>query len=258
SEDEVLPLLDPVRVGIAAVNGPRSVVVSGEAGAVEEIADRFRADGRKVTALRVSHAFHSPLMEPMLAEFRAVAQELTYGQPSVPLVSTVTGEIASATELADPEYWVGHVRRPVRFADAVREAEATWWVELGADGTLSALAEACLDAAESAEGDARDRLVAPTLRRGRPEADSVLATAAELFTRGVPVRWAAALTAASPAVDPAAGAKAVDLPTYAFRRDRFWPANSPRSTRDLGLVGLGAAGHPLLGAAVELAGGDGV
>ncbi|MFJ3498767.1 SDR family NAD(P)-dependent oxidoreductase [Streptomyces sp. NPDC086091] len=255
SEDEVLPLLDPDRVGIAAVNGPRSVVVSGAADAVEEIAARFRALHRKVTALRVSHAFHSPLMEPMLAEFRAVAEELTYGHPSVSLVSTVTGEAASAAELAYPEYWVGHVRRPVRFVDAVRGADATWWVELGADGTLSALTEACLDADESDESDVRDRLVAPTLRRGRPETDSVLATAAELFTRGAQVTWAAAFTPTTP---PAFGAAPVTLPTYAFQRDRFWPANSGQHTRDLGPVGLGSAGHPLLGAAVELAGGDGV
>ncbi|WP_189788844.1 acyltransferase domain-containing protein, partial [Streptomyces capitiformicae] len=117
AEDEVLPLLND-RVGIAAVNGPRSVVVSGATDAVEEIADRFRAQDRKVTALRVSHAFHSPLMEPMLADFRKVAESLVYEQPKLSLVSTVTGQAVTADELMSPDYWVRHVRQPVRYADA--------------------------------------------------------------------------------------------------------------------------------------------
>ncbi|MER7106120.1 acyltransferase domain-containing protein, partial [Streptomyces humidus] len=147
SEDEVLPLLGD-EVGVAAVNGPRAVVVSGVAQAVEEITDRFRGQGRKVTALRVSHAFHSPLMEPMLADFRKVAESLSYGQPRVRIVSTVTGEAASAEELMSADYWVAHVRRPVRFADAVRvlaEQGVSRFVELGADGTLTALAQSGLD-----------------------------------------------------------------------------------------------------------------
>ncbi|WP_460062317.1 SDR family NAD(P)-dependent oxidoreductase [Streptomyces sp. YKOK-I1] len=248
TEDEVLPLLGD-EVGIAAVNGPQSVVVSGAAEAVEGIAEGFRGRGRKVTALRVSHAFHSPLMEPVLEDFRVVAEGLSYGRPRVPIVSTVTGEVATVEELASPEYWVEHVRWPVRFAGAVRrldEQGVSRFVELGADGTLTALAQGVLDSED------RGLLLTPALRKDRAEAHSLLSTAGELFARGTALDWSAVFTGTAAAATP------VDLPTYVFQRRRFWPAASAQHTRDLGAVGLGAAGHPLLGAAVELAGGDGL
>ncbi|MEU6084969.1 SDR family NAD(P)-dependent oxidoreductase, partial [Streptomyces sp. NPDC047108] len=243
SEEETLPLLNG-RVGLAAVNGPRSVVVSGERDAVEEVAGHFRAQGRKSTVLRVSHAFHSPLMEPVLEEFRRVAEGVVYAEPRVPVVSTVSGEVASAAELMSAGYWVDQVRRPVRFADGVRCLEGqqvTRFVELGADGTLTGLAQG------SIEGSGR--LLTPTLRKDRPEAAALLTAAAELFTQGSVVDWAAVFAAPK-------AAPHVDLPTYAFQRQRFWPGTSAWATRDLGALGLGSAGHPLLGAAVELAGGD--
>ncbi|WP_330347002.1 type I polyketide synthase [Streptomyces sp. NBC_00582] len=245
SEDEVLPLLDD-EVGIAAVNGPQAVVISGAAPAVEEIAEGFRAQGRKVTALRVSHAFHSPLMEPMLADFRKVAEGLTYERPKLPLVSTVTGEAATAEELMSADYWVSHVRRPVRFADAVRTLagqNVTRSLELGPDGTLTALAQASLD-------DTEGTVLVPVLRKDRPEAPAALAALATLFTAGADVNWRAVL--------PARGADAVELPTYAFQRKRFWPEASHSRPGDLAAAGLDAAGHPLLGAAVELADGGAV
>ncbi|WP_255310435.1 type I polyketide synthase, partial [Streptomyces sp. DI166] len=249
SEEEVLAFVDDERVGVAAVNGPRSVVVSGDAVAVEEVAAHFRALDRKVTGLRVSHAFHSPLMEPMLADFRAVAESLTYDRPRIPVVSTLTGEAATAEQLMSAEHWVEHVRRPVRFADGVRslaEQGVTRHVELGPDGTLTALAQSTVD-------DADDRLFVPVLRTDRPETHSVLWAAAELFTRGAALDWTALFTGR-----PSASTKAaVDLPTYAFQRRRFWPSATAVPAQGLGAVGLGSAEHPLLGAAVELAGGDG-
>ncbi|WP_167359215.1 type I polyketide synthase, partial [Streptomyces bungoensis] len=223
TEAEVLPLLHD-RVGIAAVNGPEALVVSGVAEAVEEIAAHFRAQGRKVTSLRVSHAFHSPLMEPMLAEFREVAESLTPAEPRIPIVSTVTGGPVGAEELASVTHWVEHVRRPVRFADGVRhlvEQGTARFVELGPDGTLTALVQAAAD-------DADGRLLTPTLRKDRPETYSVLSTAAELFTRGTPLDWNAIFVGTSVPVHPA------ELPTYAFQRRRFWPAASALRTRDLG------------------------
>ncbi|MGW1291101.1 polyketide synthase dehydratase domain-containing protein, partial [Streptomyces sp. NPDC002586] len=214
------------------------------------IADGFRARDRKVTALRVSHAFHSPLMEPMLDDFRAVAETLAYSAPRIPVISNVTGRPAEPDELTSPDYWVRHVRRPVRFADGVRaleERKVGRLLELGPDGQLTALAQACLEDTS--------HVFATALRKDRPEPESQLAALAQLHVSGLPVHWETAFPQDAPAdpdQDPAG------LPTYAFQRRRFWPSASAMHTGDLGVVGLGSVGHPLLGAAVELAGGDGL
>ncbi|MGW2811995.1 acyltransferase domain-containing protein, partial [Streptomyces sp. NPDC001450] len=210
SEDEVLPLLAgrEAEAGIAAVNGPRAVVVSGTAEAVEEIAAYFRGQDRKVTALRVSHAFHSPLMEPMLADLRAVAEELSYERPKLSIVSTVTGAPATAEELTSPDYWVEHVRRTVRYADAVRvlaDQTVTRFLELGPDSTLTVLAQDCV----ADEG----RLFVPVLRRDRPEAGTVVAAVAAAFTRGAEADWSSLVT----------DVPWVELPTYAFQHENYWP-----------------------------------
>nr|WP_307821731.1 type I polyketide synthase [Streptomyces coffeae] len=241
TEGEVAPDL-PDTVGIAAVNGPTSVVVSGIAADVEAVAERWREAGRKVTRLRVSHAFHSPLMDPMLDEFRRVLESVSYEAPTVPIVSTLTGQLATAEELALPEYWVRHVRESVRFADAmstlVDEGIASF-VEVGPGGTLSAMGQ------ESAP----DAGFVPVLRGDRPEAMAATTAAGQLHVRGVRVDWEAFF--AGP------GARRVDLPTYAFQHERYWPEVLPL-IGDVSAAGLGPAEHPLLGAAVTLGGTDGV
>ncbi|WP_461025403.1 polyketide synthase family protein, partial [Streptomyces heilongjiangensis] len=188
----------------------------------------------------------------MLAEFRAVAQELTYGRPSLPMVSTVTGETVTAEELTDPEYWVRHVRRPVRFADAVRVLAGqgvTRFLEAGPDGTLTALAQGALD--EPAEGTGAT-LSVPSLRKDKPEAVALLTAVAGLFAHGADVDW--------PAVVPRTGrVRPVDLPTYAFQRKTYWPTPAEgRHVRDVSGLGLSVTGHPLLGAALAPADSDGV
>ncbi|MET9730404.1 SDR family NAD(P)-dependent oxidoreductase [Streptomyces sp. NPDC006458] len=245
-EDEVRPLLTG-EVGVAAVNGPRAVVISGTEDAVAGIAAGFEARGRRTTRLAVSHAFHSPLMEPMLAEFRHVAGQLTYEQPRIPVVSTVTG--VAATELTDPEYWVRQVRQAVRFADAVRALEAegvSRFLELGPDSVLTGLAQ------QSVTGE-RTTLAAAS-RRDRAEADTLVTALAQLHVAGATVDWEAFFAGT--------GARRIDLPTYAFQRDRYW-VDAPQNLLgggpgDVTAVGLAAAGHPLLGAAVMLADSDGV
>ncbi|QCX74530.1 Phenolphthiocerol synthesis polyketide synthase type I Pks15/1 [Streptomyces sp. YIM 121038] len=232
----------PETVGIAAVNGPSSVVISGVAADAEAVGERWRAAGRKVTKLRVSHAFHSPLMDPMLDDFRRVLESVSYAAPEIPIVSTLTGRAASSEELTSPEYWVRHVRESVRFADAVSalvdEGVGTF-VEVGPGGTLAALGQ---DSAPEAG-------FVPVLRADRAEEPALVSAVAQLYTRGVRLDWEAFFAGR--------GGRRVDLPTYAFQRERFWLDVLP-SVGDVSAAGLGAAEHPLLGASVALAGTDGV
>ncbi|MET9804903.1 type I polyketide synthase, partial [Streptomyces sp. NPDC006368] len=224
------------RLSLAAVNGPTSVVVSGDEDAAEEFAEQWRALGRRTRRLQVSHAFHSPHMDDVLEEFRAVAEELTFHEPRIPIVSTVTGEPATTAELTSPGYWADQIRRPVRFLDAVRTLArhgATVFVEAGPDPVLTSLTRAAL-------GDGTAAV--PLMRAGRPEAAA--------FADGIATAWAHGAPLDAATFHP--GAHRVDLPTYAFQRERYWLA--PERPTDARGLGLDPAGHPLLHTAVELAG----
>ncbi|WP_035796302.1 type I polyketide synthase [Kitasatospora mediocidica] len=239
TEAEVLPLLTE-RVSIAAVNGPNSLVIAGDEDEVLAV-----AAGRKSKRLTVSHAFHSPLMDPMLDAFRAVAEGLTFEAPKIPIVSNLTGDVVSAQEVGSADFWVRHVREAVRFLDGIRTLEAqgvTTFLELGPDGVLTALAQECV----TGEADAAFVL---TLRKGRPEAESLTTAAMRAHVRGVALDWEA--------VFAGTGARRVDLPTYAFQRRRFWLESAAAGNGDVASAGLGAADHPLLGAAMDLPDGDG-
>ncbi|WP_235439209.1 type I polyketide synthase, partial [Streptomyces yangpuensis] len=243
-EREVLPLLAGREdlLDIAAVNGPTSVVLSGDAEVVEAVGAELAAQGRRTKRLRVSHAFHSPHMDAMLDEFQTVAKGLAFAAPTIPIVSTLTGQPVGAEELTTPEYWVRHVRRPVRFLDAARTLEAAGvrtFLELGPDGVLSAMGQDFLD-----DGS----LLVPVLRGGRDEPHTVVTAVAHAHVRGVPVDWRALF---GETAGPAA-----DLPTYPFQRQRYWLTEGPGG--DVTSAGLDSARHPLLGAAVPLADSDGV
>ncbi|WUV09498.1 SDR family NAD(P)-dependent oxidoreductase [Amycolatopsis sp. NBC_01488] len=239
--DEVAAFDPQGTVDVAAVNGPRSVVLSGAEDAVIAIGDKFVDAGRRTTRLKVSHAFHSRLMEPMLAEFRSVAKSLTYAQPELTVVSSVTGGEVSA-ELTDPEYWVRNVRQPVRFADAVRALAAEGvnrFLELGPDAPLTAAVPQSADTAVAVAGQRRDV----------PEDVAIATALATLHVRGVVPDWAAH--------SGARGAGRADLPTYAFQHQRYWLEVSSESG-DVSSIGLDPVDHPLLGAATLLADADGL
>ncbi|MEH1017261.1 SDR family NAD(P)-dependent oxidoreductase [Micromonospora sp. CPCC 206060] len=233
TEAEVLPLLAgrDDSVGVGAVNGPTSVVISGAEAAVEEIAAYFRELGRKTKRLSVSHAFHSPLMAPMLDEFRQVVAGLSFTASDIPVASTVTGELTTAAVWADPDYWVEHVRAGVRFADAVLASGVSMFVEIGPDAILTALTGQILEEATAI----------PLVRRDRDAAVTFTTGLGSLWARGVNVDFSALL----------AGGKRIDLPTYAFQHQRYWPTRG-FDTVDANGLGLDQAQHPLLGAAVSL------
>ncbi|WP_308405413.1 type I polyketide synthase, partial [Streptomyces rugosispiralis] len=221
----------PGAVDIAAVNGPASVVVSGDQDAVAAVERICAAQGHRTKRLRVSHAFHSAHMDGMLEEFRAVATGLSYASPAVPIVSNVTGELATADQLCSPEYWVEHARRTVRFLDGVTTLHArgvTTFLELGPDGVLTAMAQEAL-------GDGADpAMFVPTSYGGeRPDPVTAVAALARLHVRGVPVDWTALV--------PDTSRRRVDLPTYAFQHRRYWP-DAP--VPDAPIPDVAAVGEP--------------
>ncbi|MEV0438791.1 type I polyketide synthase [Streptomyces spectabilis] len=243
TEDEITPECSE-HVGIAAINGPNALVLSGSELEVAALADRLKAQGRKVTGLRVSHAFHSPLMEPMLDDFRRVLQGVSFAAPAIPIVSTLTGAPVGAEELTSPDYWVRHVRRPVRFADAVTALAAqgaTTMVEFGPGGVLATMGQ----------DSAPDAVFVPTLRSDRAEPDALTLAAARLHVRGARFDLAAATGGRG---------HRVDLPTYAFQHERYWltAAVAPAGDGATTALGVATGDHALLRAAVALPDSDGV
>jgi acyl transferase domain-containing protein len=230
-EREVEALLeDHPRIAIAAINGPTSVVVSGDADELEPIRDHCAAQGIRATTLSVSRAFHSSLMDPALPEFEAIAAGLTLASPTVPIMSNLTGQIATSEQLASARYWTRHLRESVRFHDSVVELLAAGectFVELSPHPVL---APAITDTLAQAAGRTQSAVIT-TLHRDRPDQDSVATALAKLHNHGHSPSWSA--------VYPRA--RTVALPTYAFEHRRYWlaPAPSGNPIRS----GLGTSQH---------------
>ncbi|MFI9234943.1 type I polyketide synthase [Streptomyces sp. NPDC053079] len=202
-------------VDLAAVNGPQSVVVSGDEEAVSAIAAHWKDQGRQVKRLRVSHAFHSPRMDAMLEDFRRVAEGLRYDAPRIPVVSTVSGRIATAEELRSPEYWVRQVREAVRFCAGVRMLEAegvATFVEIGPGGVLTPMVEASLTTTATTTSPAP--LLLSALRRDRSEARALTEAVAAASAHGARMDWRAFFAGTA--------ARHVELPTYPFQRQQYW------------------------------------
>ncbi|MGV9457171.1 type I polyketide synthase, partial [Streptomyces sp. NPDC003635] len=219
-EDEVRETLTGHEgaVSVAAVNGPASVVIAGDRETVAVLDALWRARGRKTKLLRVSHAFHSPHMDGMLAEFGTVAAGLDYAEPRIPVVSNVTGAGAAPGDMGTPEYWVRHVRETVRFRDGVRwlrEQGVTAFLELGPDGVLTAMADECLE---------EPALLLSAMRKDQPEPATLLRALAGLYVNGGTVDWAA--------LHDGGTARRVELPTYPFQRSRYWLESARRTDSD--------------------------
>jgi polyene macrolide polyketide synthase len=248
SEEEVATAIEEFEgeLAIAGLNAPLASVVSGSAAEIERFEEVWEERGRRTNRLRVSHAFHSALMEPMLEEFGAIAAGFELGPARIPIVSNVTGELAGE-ELSQPDYWVRHVRSTVRYADGVAALErigATRFLELGPDGVLAAMTQQSLTPEVAA-----DVLVVPTLRANdEDEPASFMTFLAALHAHGIAVDWEAFLAPHEP--------RLVELPTYAFQRERYW-LEDPGMVGDVALVGQAPTEHGLLGAAVRRADDDG-
>ncbi|WP_459545865.1 type I polyketide synthase [Nocardia sp. X0981] len=243
TEDRALEIVAAFgdRLAPAAVNGPTSVVFSGDADAVAEVERRLSAEGVQTSRLRVSHAFHSPRMDPVLAEFRTVAERLTYRQPTLALVSTVSAG-GAATAVTDPGYWVEQIRGCVRFApgvDALVAAGVRRFVEVGPDAVLTAMSRECL--AEHPEAEAESVVVAAS-RRSADEVSQFVTMLARTGAAGLEVDWRPLFADRE--------IRRVALPTYAFQRQRYWLEPLSRGAAP------GTSDHPILTGVVPLAGKD--
>ncbi|MEO1375162.1 MAG: amino acid adenylation domain-containing protein, partial [Cyanobacteria bacterium J06635_10] len=210
SHEQVNQLISPYsdKVAIAAINGPQNVVISGESDAVGTVREKSELQGIKTKQLQVSHAFHSHLMEPMLAEFTLIASEITYNQPNIPLISNVTGTRADDS-IATANYWVNHVRQPVNFAQGMESLHQEGYevfLEIGPKPILLGMGRQCL--AED------DRVWLPSLRPSQEDTQQMLQSLGELYVRGVKVDWLG--------FDKDYPRNKVILPTYPFQRQRYW------------------------------------
>ena len=242
SESQVREVIEPYKseVAIAAINGPISTVISGAADAIRRICEKFSSDGIKTKQLQVSHAFHSSLMEPMLAEFERVASEITYNQPSIAVISNLTGEQAKE-DITTPKYWVNHVRQPVRFRQGMETLEQQGYevfLEIGSKPILLGMGRQCLSENVG--------VWLPSLRPGYSEWQQMLQSLAELYVRGVKVDWSG--------FDGDYYRSKVVLPTYPFQRQRYWIETDNNLLYKKQFLSNQENLHPLLGQRLNLAG----
>ena len=228
------------RVAVAAVNGPQSVVISGEEGAVRAIAQKLNAEDIKTKKLSVSHAFHSPLMEPMLKEFETLASAVEYSLPNISFISCLTGK-AIDSEIATADYWVKHVQQPVKFAagmNTLQEKNCGIYLEVGPKPLLLGMGKQCLSPETPSEW-------LPSLRPGQEDWQQLLRALGQLYIKGIEIDWAG--------FDRDYTRRKVLLPTYPFQRQRYWSQadmrhSPPESSRPSPLsFSENAAPHPLIG-----------
>ncbi|MFD5184525.1 type I polyketide synthase [Streptomyces sp. NPDC058372] len=228
------------RVGIAAVNGPDSVVVSGDRDEIAVLREQLVGRGTSAKLLDVDHAFHSPLMDAVLDEFAEAIDGISAGSMAIPVISTQTGREATVEQLTSVAHWVDHVRRPVRFFSAVecaRAAGTNFFLEVGPGAGLTGITKEAF-----AGVGTDDAVVLSVSRRGRAAVDTLIGSLAQLHVAGRPIDWDALFGAR----------RRADLPTYAFQRRRYWlDFLAAVGTADVSDAGLTDPHHPLLGAVVD-------
>nr|AAP42859.1 NanA5 [Streptomyces nanchangensis] len=243
--EEITQTLTPYhgQVTIAALNAPTSTVISGPEELVAQLTRRWKERGRRTKTLTVSHAFHSPLMEPALNDFRHAIDHLTYHQPTIPLISNLTGEPATQ-DIATPDYWVRHIRQPVHFHPAITHIapHTAAFLEIGPDATLIPATQNTLDTLENQPTSAPQLI--PTLTRKQPDTQALAHALARLHTL-TPLNW-------HPWYTDQPTPTTIDLPTYPFQHERYWltPTHAGPTT-----PGATPLTHPFLAATAPLADG---
>ncbi|MEU0803535.1 SDR family NAD(P)-dependent oxidoreductase, partial [Streptomyces sp. NPDC005970] len=244
---EVLRTAWPDRLWVAAVNAPTATVISGDAETLAEALEHYRDQGVDAKRIPVDYASHCPHVEAVEKELLSALGGITPRVADIPFYSTVDNQWADTSGL-DARYWYRNLRRPVRFAEAVQAlgaAEYRTYIEAGPHPTLTPAIQ------DTTEADGAPATVVGSLRRGEDDARRILTSLALAHTHGLPVAWDRHYRAQA-----AAPHHQVELPTYAFQRRRYW-LDAPTTAGDVTAAGLSPAGHPLLGAAVGLAEGDG-
>ncbi len=225
-------------VNLAATNGPSSTVISGEQQALKTVLTRLENLGVGTHSLTVSHAFHSPLMEPILGEFEALARELAYDKPRIPFVSNLTGRLLEAGEVPDAGYWRRHIRQEVKFQagmEALNQEGVEVFVELGPHPHLLSMGRRCLPEHQG--------LWLPSLRRGQQDWSVILDSLGALHVRGLEVDWSG--------FDSDYERRRLSLPTYPFQRKRYWFEPTTYEQPSYRSWSVKAPLHPLLGERVR-------
>jgi myxalamid-type polyketide synthase MxaB len=224
------------RVSIAAINGPQNIAISGDVAIVDGLLATFEHEGIRSMRLQVSHAFHSPLMQPMLSEFERIAREITYHPPRKGIISNLDGRPATPL-IASADYWVEHVRKPVRFAAGMETLNRLGYdvfIEMGPKPTLMMMGRGCIP-------NSRAQFLA-SLSQGQEDWQSLLQSLGKLYEMGGQIDWSA--------FDRDYTRRRMVLPTYPFQRQRYWLEQDVRRPADVRIDS--AAVHPLLGSRLRL------
>ena len=215
---QVEPLLSG-DVEIAAINGPESTVISGPLTALKTVVEQLESQGIKTKQLPVSHAFHSKLMEPMLAEFEQLASSISYRTSEISIVSSMTGQLANV-EMANPDYWIEQIRQPVKFSTAMvslMDDGCNTFVEIGPKPTLIAMGQGCTFDSSATQQTPGKTIWLPSLlspRRGTSDWQTILSSLGQLYEAGADIDWAG--------FDKGYPRQTVLLPNYPFQRQRYW------------------------------------